>query len=98
MVAKVIGIRREDVNRWERRAPLTPREVARLVAGEGLRVLVQPSDNRIFGDAAYEEAGATVAEDLGPCDVIFAVKEIPLELILPRKVYVFFSHVIKGQP
>ncbi len=98
MVAKVIGIRREDVNRWERRAPLTPGEVARLVAGEGLRVLVQPSDNRIFDDAAYEEAGATVAEDLRPCDVIFAVKEIPLGLILPRKVYVCFSHVIKGQP
>ena len=63
MVAKVIGIRREDVNRWERRAPLTPGEVARLVAGEGLRVLVQPSDNRIFDDDAYEEAGATVADD-----------------------------------
>jgi alanine dehydrogenase len=95
--AKVIGIRREDVNRWERRAPLTPREVARLVRDEGLRVIVQPSDIRIFEDAAYEDAGATLADDLSPCDVIFAVKEIPVGSILPDKIYVFFSHVIKGQ-
>ncbi len=92
-----IGIRREDVNPWERRAPLTPREVARLVRDEGIRVVVQPSDNRIFDDAAYAAAGATVAEDLGPCGVIFAIKEIPVGSILPGKVYAFFSHVIKGQ-
>jgi len=96
--AKAIGIRREDINRWERRAPLTPREVARLVRDEGMRVVVQTSGVRIFDDAAYEEAGATVAEDLSPCDVIFAVKEIPVGLILPGKIYVCFSHVVKGQP
>jgi saccharopine dehydrogenase (NAD+, L-lysine-forming) len=93
-----IGIRREDINRWERRAPLTPREVARLVADEGLSVVVQPADVRIFDDASYARAGATVADDLSPCDVIFAVKEVPLELILPDKAYVFFAHVVKGQP
>lgn len=92
-----IGIRREDVNPWERRAPLTPREVARLVADGGLAVIVQPSDVRVFDDDAYARAGATVADDLGPCDVIFGVKEIPPERILADKVYVFFSHVIKGQ-
>jgi hypothetical protein len=97
MDAATIGIRREDVNRWERRAPLTPREVARLVRDEGLRVIVQPSDIRVFEDGAYEEAGATVADDLGACDVILAVKEIPAGSILPGKIYVFFSHVIKGQ-
>jgi saccharopine dehydrogenase (NAD+, L-lysine-forming) len=98
MDAPTIGIRREDVNRWERRAPLTPREVARLVTDEGIRVVVQPSDVRIFDGAAYAEAGATVSEDLAPCDVIFAVKEIPVDLILPGKIYVCFPHVIKGQP
>lgn len=93
-----IGIRREDVNPWERRAPLTPREVARLVADEGFSVIVQPSDVRVFDDDAYGRAGATVADDLGPCGVIFGVKEIPADLILPDKTYIFFSHVIKGQP
>jgi saccharopine dehydrogenase (NAD+, L-lysine-forming) len=93
-----IGIRREDINPWERRAPLTPREVACLVADEGLSVIVQPSDVRAFGDDAYARAGATVADDLGPCDVIFGVKEVPPERVLADKTYVIFAHVIKGQP
>jgi saccharopine dehydrogenase (NAD+, L-lysine-forming) len=93
-----IGIRREDVNPWERRAPLTPREVARLARDEGFSVIVQPSEARAFSDDAYAQAGARIAEDLGPCDVIFAVKEIPSERILADKIYVFFAHVIKGQP
>jgi alpha-aminoadipic semialdehyde synthase len=91
-----IGLRREDISRWERRAPLTPREVARLVAG-GLPVDVQSSDVRVFDDAAYREAGASVVENLERCNVIFAVKEIPAEVILSQKTYVFFAHVIKGQ-
>ncbi len=98
MGANVVGIRRENINRWERRAPLTPKEVARLVAESDIAVVVQPSDTRVFGDESYARAGATVAEDLNPCDVIFAVKEVPPELILPDKTYVFFAHVVKGQP
>ena len=31
----IIGIRREDKNRWERRAPLTPEEVGDLIARHG---------------------------------------------------------------
>jgi alanine dehydrogenase len=98
MAAPTIGIRREDINRWERRAPLTPAEVARLVNDVGLPVVVQPSDIRVFDDEAYARAGATIAEDLAPCDVIFAIKEVPPHVILPAKVYVFFAHVVKGQP
>lgn len=98
MEQPIIGIRREDINRWEWRAPLTPREVARLVADEGLAVLVQPSVIRVFDDASYVRAGATVVDDLSPCDVIFALKEVPPELILADKAYVFFAHVVKGQP
>ncbi|UCH77600.1 MAG: hypothetical protein JSU81_07645, partial [Candidatus Coatesbacteria bacterium] len=91
-----IGLRREDISRWERRAPLTPREVARLVAG-GLPVDVQSSEVRVFEDIAYREAGASVVENLERCNVIFAVKEIPPDVILPDKTYVFFAHVVKGQ-
>lgn len=98
MKPPAIGIRREDINRWERRAPLTPGEVARLVKDVGLAVVVQPSDIRVFDDEAYARAGAVIAEDLSPCGVIFAIKEVPPHLILPGKVYVFFAHVVKGQP
>lgn len=98
MSTPVIGIRREDINRWERRTPLTPVEVGRLVSREGVQVLVQPSDIRVFDEAEYTRAGATVAEDLSSCGTVFGIKEIPLAALAAGKTYVFFAHVIKGQP
>jgi saccharopine dehydrogenase (NAD+, L-lysine forming) len=97
-MAKALGIRREDKYQWERRAPLTPSHVARLVREEGLDVYVQPSTLRVFSDDAYREAGAKVQEDLSPCGVIVGVKETPSELFQEGKTYFFFSHTIKGQP
>lgn len=95
-MSATIGIRREDKNEWERRAPLTPDAVARLVAS-GYDVVVQPSDLRIFSDDEYRRAGATVAEDLSASGLVIAVKEIPADLIHGRCAYLFFSHTIKGQ-
>lgn len=44
-----VGIRREDPGRiWERRCPLTPEAVNELVEKEGVRVLVQPCERRVF--------------------------------------------------
>lgn len=93
---KTIGIRREDKNKWERRVPLVPAHVRQLVE-EGVRVIVQPSAIRVFTDDEYRQAGAEIQESLSPCSVVFAVKEIPIELLEEGKTYVFFSHVIKGQ-
>ncbi|RLI64519.1 MAG: hypothetical protein DRO67_04010, partial [Candidatus Asgardarchaeum californiense] len=52
---------------------------------------------RAFSDQEYIDSGANVSEDLSEAPVIFAVKEIPISLFQPRKTYVFFAHVIKGQ-
>ena len=92
----LIGIRREDKNRWERRVPLIPEDVAALQA-QGLRFVVQSAPNRIHPDGAYADRGITVAEDITAADLVIAVKEIPTRLLLPGKVYVYFAHVIKGQ-
>ncbi|MFI0432733.1 MAG: hypothetical protein ACH36H_06290 [Candidatus Nanopelagicales bacterium] len=94
----IIGVRHEDKNRWERRVPLTPSAVAELVGDDGFHVRVQASDRRVFDDAAYRSAGAEVVAELDGCDVVLAVKEIPVELLGPDTAYVFFSHTIKGQP
>lgn len=94
----VIGIRREDKNRWERRVPLTPEDAGRLIAERGFRFHVQPSPIRCFPDEQYAAAGAQIREDLSACDLILGVKEVPIPLILPRKAYMVFAHVIKGQP
>lgn len=96
-MSNIIGIRREDKNKWERRVPLTPEHVARLTGEQPLEIIAQVSPVRAFIDNDYAQAGATVQEDLTPADVIFAVKEIPLALLRPNKTYLFFSHTIKGQ-
>ena len=47
----MIGIRREDKNEWERRAPLVPDQVRGLAAGdEAPDFAVQPSAHRAFDD------------------------------------------------
>lgn len=93
-----IGIRREDKNQWEARVPLTPEHVRQLKAKWPIDVFVQPSPIRAFPDAEYERAGAVLSPDLSVCPVILGVKEVPEHLLEPEKTYIFFSHVIKGQP
>lgn len=77
--------------------PLIPDHVRALVA-QGIQVIIQPSNIRVFKDDEYVAAGARVAEDLSGCDVVFAVKEIPAEFFHDRQTYMFFSHTFKGQP
>ena len=40
-----MAIRREDINPWERRAPLAPKHVKELT-NAGVKVLLQPSNRR----------------------------------------------------
>ncbi|MBP6876020.1 MAG: hypothetical protein KBD56_08120 [Candidatus Eisenbacteria bacterium] len=94
----IIGIRREDKNRWERRTPIVPDDVRKLIRETGLRFHVQPSPIRVFADEEYAAAGAEIREDLSECRLIVGVKEVPVELLIPGKAYLFFAHVIKCQP
>lgn len=93
----VIGIRREDKNKWERRVPLVPADLADLKKKHDVDFIVQPSPIRVFTDDDYRAAGITVDEDLSSADVIFAVKEIPLSMLQGKKAFVYFSHTVKGQ-
>jgi len=95
---KTIGIRREDKNKWERRVPFSPADILELHNQFGINFIVQPSKIRIFSDEEYKSAGAEINENLKAADVIFAVKEIPTNLLEHGKTYLFFSHTIKGQP
>ena len=91
-----LGIRRETINAWERRAPLAPGHVKKLTRN-GVKVLIQPSNRRAFPIQDYISAGATVQEDLSPAQLIVSVKQVPVEQLLPNKTYAFFSHTIKAQ-
>ena len=91
-----IGIRAEDKNRWERRAPLAPDHIAELRREHGISFIVEPTDKRIFPIESYQEAGASVGSPEG-ARVILGVKEIPLEKLCANTTYLYFSHTHKGQ-
>lgn len=92
----IIGIRHEDKYILERRAALTPKHVESLI-NQGIEVLVESSEKRIFTDAEYKAAGAQVSNTISNAGLIFGVKEMPLNYFEENKTYVFFSHTIKGQ-
>jgi hypothetical protein len=97
MRVRAIGLLAEAYSKWERRAPLTPSHVERLVKS-GVDVLVQPSTKRVFTDGEYAAKGARITPDLSPANTIMGVKQPLNGSLLPDKTYLFFSHVIKGQP
>jgi alpha-aminoadipic semialdehyde synthase len=92
-----IGIRHEDKYVMERRVALPPVLVKGLV-DRGFEFAVETSPKRIFKDQEFRDAGASVSDSLADCDVIFGVKEMPIPFFEENKTYIFFSHVIKGQP
>ena len=95
---RMIGIRREDKNQWERRVALTPDHVSELKRRADVRFNVQPSEKRAFSNLDFERAGASLDETLDDCPIIFGIKEIPPDKLVRDKVYFFFSHTTKGQP
>jgi alpha-aminoadipic semialdehyde synthase len=81
---------------------ITPDHVKYLVdnfKGDKLTgIYVQPS-HRIFPDSQYENAGAVITDDLSAADILLGVKRVKTEDdLIADKTYMFFSHVIKGQP
>ncbi|OAB81869.1 NAD(P)-dependent oxidoreductase [Cochleicola gelatinilyticus] len=61
-------------------------------------IIAEASEIRIFPDAAYTKAGVQVQDNVSEADVILGVKEVPVDALLPKKKYFFFSHTIKEQP
>ncbi|KIP01213.1 hypothetical protein PHLGIDRAFT_131332 [Phlebiopsis gigantea 11061_1 CR5-6] len=111
--ALTIGIRREDPARiWERRCPLTPLAIHDLVRNDGLTVLVQPCERRVYSMRELQEAGATPHDTLAPAHIVLGIKETPpadvladplplrapdgTTALVPRT-HLMFSHTHKGQ-
>ncbi|XP_057644212.1 alpha-aminoadipic semialdehyde synthase, mitochondrial isoform X1 [Chionomys nivalis] len=92
----VMALRREDVNAWERRAPLAPKHIKGLTE-LGYKVLIQPSNRRAIHDKEYARAGGILQEDITEACLILGVKRPPEEKLMSKKTYAFFSHTIKAQ-
>lgn len=93
------GIIKERKSPPDRRVVFTPEELARLQAEHPEAVIkVESSDIRFFKDEEYTRLGIEVTDDVSDCDVLFGVKEVPVDALIPNKKYFFFSHTIKKQP
>ncbi|MDB5211044.1 MAG: lysine ketoglutarate reductase [Sediminibacterium sp.] len=95
----VIGLIREGKVPADNRVALVPSQCKWLVKHfPDIRILVQSSVDRCFTDEEYIQAGIEVTEDLGACDLLLGIKEIPVGQLIAHKKYLFFSHTRKKQP
>jgi len=92
-----IGILRETKSIWERRTPLIPSDIKKLIKKYPVNFYIQPSEKRIFSNDEYAEEGAIIQEDLAECSIIVGIKEVKRKNLMDDKIYTFFSHTIKGQ-
>ncbi len=93
-----LGIIREGKVPPDARVPLSPVQCKRLMnLYPELTITVQPSPIRAFKDEEYQAQGILMAEDLSGCDVLIGIKEVPPEMLIPGKTYMFFSHTYKKQ-
>ena len=93
-----IGIIREGKVPIDKRVALIPAHAAALKSLYNCEVVVQPSAIRAITDEEYVNHGIALQEDVSDCDVLFGVKEVPIQDLIPNKTYFFFSHTYKQQP
>jgi alpha-aminoadipic semialdehyde synthase len=91
-----VGILRETKQN-ETRAPLTPSDVEWLIK-RGINVEVESSTDRVFDDDEYKKAGAKVVNKFRKASLLVGVKGPLVENLYRGKIYMVFSHTMKGQP
>jgi len=95
----VIGVIREGKVPPDFRVPLTPTQCVEVMNKyPNVKVVVQTSPVRRFKDSEYADLGIEVKEDMSDCDILMGVKEVPIDMLIPEKTYLFFSHTKKLQP
>ena len=94
-----IGLIREGKIPADSRVALTPAQCKWLRQNRhDVSITVQHSDTRCFTDKEYKSAGIDVKEDISACDILLGIKEVPVDMLIEGKTYLFFSHTKKLQP
>ncbi len=92
------GIIKERKIPQDRRVVFSPTELQLLKTTYPTAVVqVESSDIRVFSDQQYTDLGIDIVTNMQDCDVLFGVKEVPVDALIPNKKYFFFSHTIKKQ-
>lgn len=92
-----IGLIREGKTPSDNRVALTPAQCKWILGHKNVSIIVQHSATRCYTDSEYIKSGIEVKEDLSECDILFGIKEIPVDMLIPEKKYLFFSHTRKLQ-
>lgn len=94
-----IGIIKEGKKVPDKRTAFSPQQCGEIMSKYPfVRFYVQPSPIRCFKDEEYAAKGCLLQDDLGHCDIIFGIKEVPIPALISDKTFLFFSHTIKKQP
>lgn len=92
-----IAIRKENIELTEKRSPLSPEQVGKLISENDIKVIVENWSQRSFETDLFQMNGAIISDNVDDANIIFGVKEIPIEDLPQNKACAFFSHTIKGQ-
>lgn len=94
-----IGLIKEGKIPHDNRVALTPSQCKWILKNSSdITIFAEPVASRSFSDAEYRQVGVTLQDDLSNCDLLFGIKEVPLQMLIPGKTYLFFSHTKKKQP
>ena len=94
-----IGLIREGKKPEDNRVAFTPAQCKWIRKKfPDVQVVVQSSPTRCFSDKEYALAGIPVKNDVSEADILFGIKEVPIDELIDAKTYLFFSHTKKQQP
>jgi saccharopine dehydrogenase (NAD+, L-lysine-forming) len=94
-----IGLIREGKNPPDKRVPFTPAQAEEIEQRfPHAKVICQHSKVRCFEDAEYEAREVKTQLEVNDCDILMGIKEVPIDMLVSDKTYLFFSHTIKKQP
>jgi saccharopine dehydrogenase (NAD+, L-lysine forming) len=94
-----IGLIREGKIPADSRVALTPAQCKWIRQNHPeVKVIVQSSNSRCFADKEYQLAGVEVKEDISEAEILLGIKEVPTDMLIENKTYLFFSHTKKLQP
>ncbi len=94
-----IGLIKEGKNPPDKRVAFTPLQAEEIQQRyPQVKIICQQSEFRCFKDSEYSDLEIEVKEDVSDCDILMGIKEVPIDLLVSNKTYLFFSHTIKKQP
>jgi saccharopine dehydrogenase (NAD+, L-lysine forming) len=93
-----IAIIREGKVPPDHRMPLAPLQCKQyMTLHKEFEFIIQQSEVRCVADSEFEKQGLRVLPDISEADLLMGIKEVPIDMLIPNKTYMFFSHTMKKQ-